>query len=347
MKKILFLSLMAVTVLTGRSYAQQNALVAVLTHEGTNTTFHGAGALAEANEAAMDGDVITLSGGDFYEITVSKEITIRGAGTYRNEETDVDRTLITKLSIADSTKNVAIENLYIPDLVTGKVLAHISFFKVIGPTVNVNEESNMSFVNCKIRLNCNGNSKVSVVNSVVYCPLIYTVDVVATFFNSIVVFYPVGLSGGNSYARDVKYSSFENCIICSYDYNTSYASSATANEANRFPATVTAKNNLGIGNILFDYITNTTNKSISKEELNSIFINVSADYYNYRDSYDFSLTDEAKAIYLGSDGTEVGIYGGLYPFDSKPHHPIITKSNVAKKAEDGKLSVSFEVNGEE
>lgn len=351
MKKILFLSMVATLILASKSFAQQNALVAVLTHEGTNTTFHGAGALAEANEAAVDGDVITLSGGTFNEVTVSKGITIRGAGMYRNDSTDVDRTQISKLTIADSTENVAIENLYIPTLTTGKALVHVNFFKVLVPTIDVNDGSNMSFVNCKItsRLNCNDVSILSLMNSLVYKPYINTNDVVANFQNCVVVFSSWGSGNGSSYADGVRYTSFMNCILCTYNSEPTYSSASDAYRHTRLPSTATVINNLGFGNALFEYITNTTNKAISNTSENTanIFLNLeSNDFYRqYSDSYNFELTDEAKATYLGSDGMEVGLYGGIYPFNSKPHHPIITKSNVARKAEDGKLNVSFEVNG--
>lgn len=337
MKKILFLSLMAVTVLTGRSYAQQNALVAVLTHEGINTTFHGADALAEANEAAMDGDVITLSGGTFNGITLSKGITIRGAGMNRNEETNVDRTMINQLTIEDNTHDVAIENLYLPNLVMGHSLVHISFFKILVPTVKVTEGSNMAFVNCKIRdnLECIGNSISAFANCYIYKPNVAADESVVTFINCILRRQDMG-----NYSR---YASFENCIII-IDSDSQYGS--YRNPYYSLPPTATASYNLGLGAQLFVDITNATNTAITYSASSSIFKTYRADYA-FAESETYELTDEAKATYIGSDGTEVGIYGGLYPFDSKPHHPIITKSNVAKKAEDGKLSVSFEVNGEE
>ena len=58
----------------------------------------------------------------------------------------------------------------------------------------------------------------------------------------------------------------------------------------------------------------------------------------------FELTDEAKAKFLGTDSTEVGWYGGAFPYTSIPSYPRITKMNVANKSTaDGKLSVEIEV----
>ena len=66
------------------------------------------------------------------------------------------------------------------------------------------------------------------------------------------------------------------------------------------------------------------------------------------DLYDFKLTDEAAAKYLGNDGTQVGIYGGNLPYDENPTIPQITKCNVASKSTaDGKLSVDIEVKAAE
>lgn len=56
------------------------------------------------------------------------------------------------------------------------------------------------------------------------------------------------------------------------------------------------------------------------------------------------LTEEAKKLYIGSDGTQVGMYGGTLPFNTTPSYPQITKMNVAQKTTaDGKLSVEIEV----
>ena len=66
------------------------------------------------------------------------------------------------------------------------------------------------------------------------------------------------------------------------------------------------------------------------------------------DNSDYRLTEEAKAAYLGTDGTEVGIYGGTYPFDPVPTGLRVTRCNVASQSStDGTLSVDIEVNGGE
>ena len=58
----------------------------------------------------------------------------------------------------------------------------------------------------------------------------------------------------------------------------------------------------------------------------------------------YKLTDEAAAKYLGTDGTQVGMYGGASPFSPIPNYPRIKKFNVASQpTADGKLDVEIQV----
>lgn len=58
----------------------------------------------------------------------------------------------------------------------------------------------------------------------------------------------------------------------------------------------------------------------------------------------YELTDANKTAWIGSDGTEIGMHGGLYPFSSQLSNPQITKFEVAPKTDsEGKLSVKIEV----
>ncbi len=97
---------------------------------------------------------------------------------------------------------------------------------------------------------------------------------------------------------------------------------------------------------MFKYITNSTNKIVS--DYASLFKTYTGAALDKLDSENFQLTDAAKTQYLGTDGTEIGIYGGSLPFDPTTSNPQITKCNVASKSTaDGKLSVDIEVNAAE
>ena len=66
---------------------------------------------------------------------------------------------------------------------------------------------------------------------------------------------------------------------------------------------------------------------------------------NYSEEETFELTDDAKAKYLGTDGKEVGLYGGFQPFSATPSYPLITKMEVDGQTDaNGTLGVTIEVN---
>ena len=84
MKKLLFLFVF--TVMTGFCAMAQNTLMATLNHEGEVSVFYGVNAIKLANDAAVDGDIISLTGGTFKATTLTKAVTLRGTGVYPNED---------------------------------------------------------------------------------------------------------------------------------------------------------------------------------------------------------------------------------------------------------------------
>ena len=63
---------------------------------------------------------------------------------------------------------------------------------------------------------------------------------------------------------------------------------------------------------------------------------------------DYSLKESIAAECVGSDGTEVGVYGGMIPFNLRPTFMLLKHCNVAGKSTiDGKLSVDIELITEE
>ena len=58
----------------------------------------------------------------------------------------------------------------------------------------------------------------------------------------------------------------------------------------------------------------------------------------------FILNNEFATSFLGNDGTEVGIHGGMNPYHSRPPYMIIRNTNVAgRTTDDDKLSVEIEI----
>lgn len=324
MKK-LFLSLVAAIVAATATYAQ-NTLVATLTHDGNISMFYGTYALQRAHAAAVDGDVINLSGGGFQSATITKGVTIRGTGVLD----------------AQPTKILGDFNIQIPTTVTER----LSFEGcVISNTITVRGTlSNAYFLKNDInRIYIYSSSGNNMVNGTFVNCNVYSFDL---YGSSTVQFINSYVSNFRNNASSTASASFINCVVRpEYGYQTNYFYSVqlinsilynySSGSFNRLPATASAWNCVAVGpgnSSVFDDI---SAKQNCKAAGTDIFVDGKVGN---------DLTDEAKANYLGTDGTPVGKFGGMMPWSQIPTYPQITKMNVASKTTaDGKLSVEIEV----
>lgn len=326
MKKLLlsFVALVCATV----SYAQQQ-LVATLTHGDEITMFYGTYAYRDAMNAAVDGDVINLSGGGFQATTINKAVSIRGAGVEANQPTFIVGNFNINIP-AESTERLTMEGLRISnDITLQGTLKNAYFFKNYIESVRGSSGANVKnvmFVNCKV-LECRNDyssyvASYQFLNSYVadFNNNFISSSATACFLNCVI------RPTDGYYAYHIGYSTLLNCILV----NNSNI------DCSSLPPSSSATNCLAIsasgGNAFSDVQASLNNKSIT-------------DFAVFTDSdYMKDLTDEAKATYLGTDGTPVGMYGGPLPFSFTPTYPQITKMNVASKTTaDGKLSVDIEV----
>lgn len=347
--KQLFFSLVALMCAT-MSYAQ-SSLIATLSHDGEISTFYGNSALREAHAAAQHGDIITLSSGSFTSVNITKSITLRGAGMQVDTIAKTNPTIITgnfNINIPDSLEQrLTMEGLYFNNDITVSSLKNASFLKDRIKNIQVYGQNNcimnnITFIHCKISSFLNKYSNLSYKEdsntaSFVNCYIAFDLNdynkcVVNSEFTNCYVRFP--------YTSGLSLLTFNNCIL--------YCPTGDNSESYRcLPSNCVANYCLAkcSRNDLFKNIPNNTSNSYLTTDLNTLFKTYTG---NYTDEETFELTDEAKAKYLGSDGTEVGIHGGALPFDPTPTNPQITKCNVASKSTaDGKLSVDIEVSAAE
>ncbi|MBO4801130.1 MAG: hypothetical protein J5545_04615 [Bacteroidaceae bacterium] len=318
MKKILTLILFASMMMATNGAFAQNTLVAALEHEGSFTYFYGINALVQAHEAAAHGDVITLSEGTFNPLTITKAVSIYGAGM---EFSNVSA--VTSFS-GDLTINIT-EEVNTPLIMQGIYTNHTitvttapknsSISKSRIGEIDINDE--MTFVHCRI-LQSSGNGLKCMYNCFLRC--VQSVNTYNFMCNNCVIdLYDS--------PTQIQNSSFYNCII-------SARASATS-----LPNSNIVFNSLGIGNNVFYSVSGNNNATGNSEDIFKTYINT------YTDEETFELTDEAKTTYKGTDGTEVGLYGGSFPYDPTPSLPLITSYQVANKAVNGKVSVNIKING--
>ena len=329
----------------------QGSVVATLSHDGEVSAYYGAGALASAHEAAVNGDVITLSSGQFDAVDITKAVTFRGAGMETDSESQTYPSVINgdfSINIPeDTSERLTMEGVYGNDkTITVKgTLKNAMFNKcrfyiftdgsqspssAVTPTMQ-----NITFLHCKFAHGLNiaqwqgqKNNSISFVNCVMREAAIGSATSGNSFeFTNCVVQIYVRASGLGIHSRCATY---RNSII------TANSTNIAMDESNHI------YRSLGISNYnIFSKLPSSSNSWYSTSDITQVF----KTYANtYSDGEDFALTDEAKATYLGDDGSEVGIHGGNLPFSSTLASPKITKFDVAPKSTtDGKLSVDITV----
>ena len=294
----------------------QNTLVATLTHGDEIRMFYGTNALQQACSAATHGDVINLSGGNFQSTKITKAVAVRGTGIHDANPTYIVNDFDVEIP-ANVTEKLSFEGCRITNTMTIKgTLSNAYFLKNSLAGVSVfssnGKMDNGMFVNCDVYgMSLYGQSTAQIINS--YVEHFSNSGKLASFVNCVI--------NTNGYAHLNKCCQFVNCIM--YGMSGGY-----------FPSTCSAMNCVDVSGY--------------KNALNNISLKENCSYAGmdiFQESNVWNdLTDEAKAKYLGIDGTPVGKFGGMIPYNMTPSYPQITKMNVAAKTTaDGKLSVEIGV----
>lgn len=326
MKK-LFLSL--VVLLTATMSLAQNTLVATLTHGEDITMYYGTFALRDAVNAAESGDIINLSGGAFQAVNITKGVSLRGTGiddaypTYITGDFTVDIP-------TDDANRLSMEGIRCSGQMTmAGTFSNAYFLKCQISSINHRENAavkNTMFADSKITsdFHLRGSSTVQFINS--YISTFYN----SSYKNTGALFMNCMIYPYNGSSVDyIEYSQLLNCIIFSSGWMDDLSSTSIATNCLAISSN---------DNVFDSQAANTDNYNATFEEVFKTFTG------SYSEAELFELTDEAKAKFLGNDGTEVGWHGGVLPYNSTPSYPQITKMNVANKTTaDGKLSVEIEV----
>lgn len=323
-------------------FAQQQ--IATLNHNDSISMFYGSNAFVDAHNAAVVGDIVTLSSGIFNSCDITKAITIRGAGFYYDTITMTYPTIITGdfrlLSPNDSIQNLVMEGINVKNTMFYYNVGNAKFnrcyidsWRYINYINGYAKCYDTEFVNCIIKEFWGNNSvpsSYSFVNSVLYHSYMYNDDVI--LLNSILIIQ-------NYHNNTIAYNS-----IIVNNWNTGLLENSIAYSC------ILIKN--GYGNNMWQNTNNSTNKTV--ENLSDVFETLRNTNRGSGATSEFSideryiLKEEIATSFLGNDGTEVGIHGGMLQFDTRPFYMVVKKCNVAQKSTiDGKLSVDIEVMVEE
>ena len=312
-------------VVVGSKNALAQIQVATLQHGDDVSAFYGQNAFVEAHSAAQTGDIITLSSGTFVPTTITKAITLRGAGCAIDTVANTNPTIFggsIHLNVPDTINFLTVEGILFTHTVNHLTLYNPKFnrcnFAFIGGYSSTTMH-NAQFVNCIIdEFNLANAFGTTFINSVMWRPAYPHNDILV--YNSIIKCWDYqALSAYNTIIiRDDIYGvssacTFINCLGIAIEYQVfddAYTSSCVTYNS-------------------YEDVFESFNGSFSFEE-------------------PFNLKDEIATGFLGSDGTQVGIYGGFMPYSNRPTYMVLKRCNVANKSTiDGKLSVDIEVVTEE
>jgi len=324
MKTILFW-VMAVMICS-MTAAAQTVGVAVLTHNNENTMFYGNTALQQAVEAAVEGDVITLSPGTFagFNDFSKSGLTIIGSGM----DEGPSQTILTGFIVQSELNNeefvkLTLKNVYITptfEAYRGNCVLKLDRCRVKEGFRCPNSTRDKGFiemVNCE---NATGN-------------YLYHDDdfrnVTLEAYNC--VLRPVYLGNDNEHERILT-----NCIILgTFDKNS-----------------IASINNC----IIFDDKNNSL-LPIGMRATNCRAINTNIEFFGtqilsnkvvtdnpFVEGSFYELKPELADTWVDENGEQIGLYGGPKPFSALPDAPRFTKFNVPSRTDaDGHLKVEIEV----
>lgn len=334
MKKIFFLLVMAVSTIT------MSAQSVALNHEGTSTIFYGAQSLSQAYGQAVNGDILYISGGTYGDITIEKKLKIYGTGVNPNN--------------TESTGISVLSNIYIN---SAGAECHIEGIKANNIYINSAEYITIRY--CQL---AGVDAKLSH-NLLMYNNIIEgAVRLGETCRMDRATQLSTGCVISNNYIQNGLHRCRENTIVNNIfrnkgvgdDFNSySYELVAEASvvENNIFASnpggygTWCAGNNTVRKNITYWYEGSDENYGVGANKNTEIFV----DYDESGFSFDKDMHLKNPTTYVGTDGTEVGLYGGLFPWNeevmpSNPH--IMSNTSGTKTNSEGKLLLNVEVSAQ-
>lgn len=302
--------------------------VATLQHGDSVRVFYYADAFVNAYNAAVPGDVISLSAGSFTTCTINKDsLTIRGAGM---DQTFFASSFNLGSSSSSSMNSITMEGIHCGSIVLQYRSLEVHFTNMYFSHYAV-YSSNYTFVASQF-VNCLFNQYSGYTSStptLINCLVNDPNNSASSYINCVV--------RANSFTS-LSHSSFINSVLV--------YSSNVQNSIIQLPATALAQNCIGVretatsGTSYNNIFVNCINQN-STMVGTDVFSNFSLDYMN-PDRY--VLTDSAQAAYHGNDGTQVGLFGGFVPYTASLSYPVISHMNVAPRTTaDGRLSVDIEV----
>lgn len=316
MKKFL-LSMMALGCMMA-AQGQNDVVTATLQHGNELTVFKMANALNEAVNAAVDGDVITLSEGVFNAAAIDgKSLTIYGAGF---EDDDITGTRTTKIN-GQTNISGTISNLHIEGCVVSMGVS------------NCNIES-LRVQNCNIGgISWSGSG--TLLDMMLYSNVI-TGNIYGNSsfqFNSVVI-SNCYVGGEIAYFPTLSPVLIDHCVLNKNGYGIYYYSNSifAKNDIYILSAETVVKNCIFYANRSF--------YAIDQE---NCYFNIGSGIFTDGDggaySADRTFEIQQPDVWIGTDGTQIGLHGGQ-GWSKIPRIPVI--KSLGLNVEGPTLKINYE-----
>jgi hypothetical protein len=319
--------------------ANAQTLVA-LHHQGAATYFNGINGFVQAYNNAVNGDTIYIPGG-FYSSpgNFDKRLTIFGAGHYPDSTLATEKTIITSgISFSDNADNFHLEGLQVngdiyfanDQSVNNLTIRRCSFNTIDFQGDYTNPCINNLITQCVIHGSVVGSNAQS---------LLVTNNIIAgKIFNMNTNVIQNNVILSNFYTGWPHYSSasFFNMNNSTIRNNVAFTSEINA---------ITGSGNIVKNNVFsmnWNQGSNIASGNYVSVDLSTFFISQSGNSFDYAHNYHLS----SPAIYVGEDGSEVGIYGNFlgYKEGAVPVNPHIQTKVIAPQTnQNGELQILIHV----
>ncbi len=317
----------------------------VLHHNGVSTMFYKSTGFSDAYSAAAIGDTIYLPGGFFDGFTINKKIVIIGAGHHPDSTSPTHATQINgSMTLGPDADSSHLEGLHITGHLnvsaTGNKIDRLIIRRnVIDGNIVLDGDRTNPSLHIEIAGNVvRGSVDVSNSTNAVLTNNIFQSRVHYVFQGSIAnnVFTANPYLGYPFYfynnIYDCDNSTIENNVFVHPDGTLGFA----------YCDNSVISKNLFASTAAIDYTNNFPSGNYTAVGSANVLVNWTSSSYNYTDNYHL----KNPTTYLGSDATQVGIYGGMKPWKEGaiPFNPHIQAKTIATNTDaDGKIQVQVQV----
>lgn len=313
-----------------------------LQSNGTTTIFSGANPFVDAYNSSTHGDTIYLPGGTIpFQSNIDKGLVIIGAGHYPDSTLATGKTVFSgNISIGSNADNLWLEGIEITGSISFSSNAKVDSVTIRRCKFGSLLYSGSGTTPCEensIRENIIvggvnfGNATSSMLsNNIIGGQISYANNIGIS--NNILFHNPSTTSSSGSVFAYVNSCFITNNIIFRNfggEYNVYYNCNLNTFSNNIFT-------------LVPDVGTSTFTGNYFSIDITTVFVNQTGNTFDYNHNY--HLVN--PTTYLGVDNTEVGIYGGLYPFKegAVPHNPHIQSKYIAPTTNvNGDLQIQIQV----